>query len=68
MITKNFAKKDLLSISDLSSEEIIFLLNQTDSFREVNEREISNDNKKIGRNEKCPCGSGKKYKHCCGSI
>lgn len=19
----------------------------------------------IGRNEKCPCGSGKKYKHCC---
>ncbi len=20
---------------------------------------------KIGRNEKCPCGSGKKYKHCC---
>ncbi|MDD4821881.1 MAG: SEC-C metal-binding domain-containing protein [Bacteroidales bacterium] len=22
---------------------------------------------KIGRNEPCPCGSGKKYKHCCGS-
>ena len=22
--------------------------------------------KKIGRNEKCPCGSGKKYKNCCG--
>lgn len=21
---------------------------------------------KIGRNEKCPCQSGKKYKHCCG--
>jgi hypothetical protein len=21
---------------------------------------------KIGRNEPCPCGSGKKYKHCCG--
>lgn len=20
---------------------------------------------KIGRNEPCPCGSGKKYKHCC---
>ena len=24
--------------------------------------------KKVGRNDKCPCGSGKKYKHCCGSI
>lgn len=21
---------------------------------------------KIGRNDSCPCGSGKKYKHCCG--
>jgi len=22
--------------------------------------------KKIGRNDSCPCGSGKKYKKCCG--
>ena len=22
--------------------------------------------KKVGRNEPCPCGRGKKYKHCCG--
>ncbi len=22
--------------------------------------------KKIGRNDPCPCGSGKKYKFCCG--
>ncbi|HGP4898595.1 SEC-C metal-binding domain-containing protein [Klebsiella pneumoniae] len=21
---------------------------------------------KIGRNDKCPCGSGNKYKRCCG--
>ncbi|MBW6502633.1 MAG: SEC-C domain-containing protein, partial [Bacteroidales bacterium] len=21
---------------------------------------------KIGRNDPCPCGSGKKYKKCCG--
>ena len=21
--------------------------------------------KKVGRNDLCPCGSGKKYKHCC---
>ncbi|MCD8105813.1 MAG: SEC-C domain-containing protein [Lachnospiraceae bacterium] len=20
----------------------------------------------MGRNDPCPCGSGKKYKHCCG--
>ncbi len=23
------------------------------------------DTKKVGRNEPCPCGSGKKYKYCC---
>jgi preprotein translocase subunit SecA len=23
---------------------------------------------KIGRNEPCPCGSGKKYKHCHGQL
>ncbi|MFW6150884.1 MAG: SEC-C metal-binding domain-containing protein, partial [Chloroflexota bacterium] len=23
--------------------------------------------RKVGRNEPCPCGSGKKYKHCCGT-
>jgi uncharacterized protein YecA (UPF0149 family) len=25
-----------------------------------------NENPKIGRNDPCPCGSGKKYKMCCG--
>ncbi|MGD2174559.1 MAG: preprotein translocase subunit SecA [Candidatus Brocadiaceae bacterium] len=23
---------------------------------------------KVGRNDPCPCGSGKKYKHCCGGV
>jgi preprotein translocase subunit SecA len=23
---------------------------------------------KVGRNEPCPCGSGKKFKHCHGSL
>jgi len=27
---------------------------------------VKREGKKIGRNESCPCGSGKKYKHCCG--
>jgi len=24
--------------------------------------------RKVGRNEKCPCGSGKKFKHCHGKV
>jgi preprotein translocase subunit SecA len=27
---------------------------------------IRRDTPKVGRNEPCPCGSGKKYKNCCG--
>ncbi|AKH19770.1 YchJ family protein [Sedimenticola thiotaurini] len=27
-----------------------------------------NSSPKIGRNDPCPCGSGKKYKKCCGSA
>lgn len=31
----------------------------------ANSKIIRNDNK-VGRNDPCPCGSGKKYKKCCG--
>ena len=33
--------------------------------KEKVKKTIKND-KKIGRNDLCPCGSGKKYKNCCG--
>ncbi len=28
---------------------------------------IKNEGQKVGRNDPCPCGSGKKYKKCCGA-
>ncbi|MFL0195113.1 SEC-C metal-binding domain-containing protein [Clostridium sp. WILCCON 0269] len=31
----------------------------------VNSKTLVNTNK-VGRNDPCPCGSGKKYKQCCG--
>ncbi|WOK08543.1 SEC-C metal-binding domain-containing protein [Imperialibacter roseus] len=35
-------------------------------FDGINEGKTIKFNKKIGRNEYCPCGSGIKYKKCCG--
>ena len=32
----------------------------------IGPRPIRHDGPKIGRNDPCPCGSGKKYKKCCG--
>ena len=29
---------------------------------------VRREGRKIGRNESCPCGSGKKYKRCCGAA
>ena len=29
-------------------------------------RPVTKDGQKVGRNDPCPCGSGKKYKNCCG--
>ena len=45
--------------------------------KEVSKNKITNDGKdhvkkqpkkstKVGRNDPCPCGSGRKYKQCCG--
>lgn len=28
---------------------------------------VRRENPKVGRNDPCPCGSGKKYKRCCGA-
>ena len=32
----------------------------------VKQQPIVNQGPKVGRNDPCPCGSGKKYKNCCG--
>ena len=33
----------------------------------VKKQPVRNAEKKVGRNDPCPCGSGKKYKKCCGA-
>jgi uncharacterized protein YecA (UPF0149 family) len=32
----------------------------------VKEKIKDEQGKKVGRNDPCPCGSGKKFKKCCG--
>ncbi|NQV33400.1 MAG: SEC-C domain-containing protein [Phycisphaeraceae bacterium] len=33
---------------------------------EIQVKQIKLDQPKVGRNDPCPCGSGKKFKKCCG--
>ena len=44
-------------------------INSVDGGKAINVNEnktVINEGPKIGRNDPCPCGSGKKYKNCCG--
>ncbi len=44
-------------------------INSVDGGKSINVNQnqtIRNEEPKIGRNDPCPCGSGKKYKNCCG--
>ena len=70
---------DLFSnlLEKLKLDYITVLMNlkvvvQTEEKRESKNEVKENYNKiagkKIGRNEPCICGSGKKYKHCCGAL
>ena len=59
----------------IKNDLIKFLLNlniivSNKDSKETNKEKIQENNlgKKVGRNEKCPCGSGKKFKHCHGNI
>ena len=41
---------------------------EKESEEKINSKFSEISSKKIGRNEPCPCNSGKKYKHCHGSL
>ena len=51
----------------------IKIITEDNEEKKEDEAEIKNKIKNIarntiGRNERCPCNSGKKYKHCCGAL
>ena len=59
----------------IKNDLIKFLLNlniiiSNEEKRENNQDKLKENKseKKVGRNEKCPCGSGKKFKHCHGNV
>lgn len=60
---------------DAKADWLYELPQWNDIFTEEKRKELYKEQKKsgtvvkphkIGRNDPCPCGSGKKYKHCCG--
>lgn len=64
-----YLKEKIFSSTTVLYESNTF--SKTLGYIEEEERDKSKpkfDTKNIGRNDPCPCGSGKKYKKCCGKV
>ena len=46
----------------------IVISNEEKTEKDLEKKQENKSEKKVGRNEKCPCGSGKKFKHCHGNV
>lgn len=51
-------------VEEIERKQVAHETSATGGEEEVNKPVVKG--KKIGRNDPCPCGSGKKYKNCCG--
>jgi len=54
-------RKETVKITNASQENLNNLDKDT-----VRKETVKNEGPNVGRNDPCPCGSGKKYKQCCG--
>ena len=59
-------KNDLVKI--LLNLDIVVNSKENNETKKEDMERIDEQFKKVGRNEKCPCGSGKKFKLCHGNI
>ena len=61
-----FAKFVTERVSESSEKEV--MTSDLSAAESSSETLTSFTGKKVRRNSPCPCGSGKKFKHCCGAI
>ena len=62
MLTLQVKKKE-----DVERKQVAKVTGESSSDGTVSKTVVKTKGPKIGRNDPCPCGSGKKYKKCCGA-
>ncbi|TCV90637.1 UPF0149 family protein [Sulfurirhabdus autotrophica] len=63
------SKKDEEKAIAMAQEDFLSTINDLYRFWQIQrtpQNSITRDAPKVGRNDPCPCGSGKKFKQCCG--
>jgi hypothetical protein len=70
MLAHNLHQLALMEGVDVTDEKEVekFMLEKIENTDAGSGNAKKSKGKKIGRNEPCPCGSGKKYKKCCGRL
>ena len=67
--TENCILKDVswhwVELSGIPLKDLPRLRTRAEQLRHDSVSKARKEKRKIGRNEQCPCGSGKKYKNCC---
>jgi preprotein translocase subunit SecA len=68
----NLAPDEILKIGEEENKRLKFegakktMDDSGERIEDIRERAKDDEGNKVGRNDLCPCGSGKKYKKCCG--
>lgn len=66
MRPEDYSVDSLEEIEEEKEQELAALQLGGDETGKADARTVKRQQPKVGRNDACPCGSGKKYKHCCG--
>ena len=62
----DFSSSAIHEIEHERKEELASLQIGGDTTAPVDQKTVKRATPKVGRNDPCPCGSKKKFKHCCG--
>ena len=65
-ITDNLLDYTTQMNDEESNKKLEELQERIDVMKETRVQQVIRKGQKIHRNDPCPCGSGKKYKKCCG--
>ena len=64
---KLYSKEEIEELKRKQQQLLDAQMDAHKNAKRIQESSTQAKNKKVGRNQPCPCGSGKKYKHCHGS-
>lgn len=65
---QGLTQEEVLEIRVKQERELAFIHGNLGKEKAEPTKPVTRAEQKVGRNDPCPCGSGKKYKKCCGRV